>query len=312
MSNEHEALKPCPFCGAPAKCCSIGDDDPSNAGGDVIVCTRCQASSHVEFGRKENLVSRWNTRVSTPEVERNAVPDEARGWKCNNCQTVFTSLQQERKSDDANGGAICPYCKAHGQYTYPYDLHKGDPCQGCGIAHDDVPVGPCTPKRATPSPSTDTLVERDSTGRLPGEPFDPAKPIAIARELDTLERLEARRKYAAEVEGDSDNPLRVAKANAILRGEHDDEIVIGREPNQAPMTDTLERREAIARIIDPVAWKTREAHLREVSIWQNRHDPAALAARYAEDAVRIVEPSLAKANAILALTTSPRVDEGQK
>jgi Lar family restriction alleviation protein len=61
MSNE---LKSCPFCGAAARRLTIGDDEPNNAGGDVIVCTACQASSHVEFGRKENLVSRWNTRTS--------------------------------------------------------------------------------------------------------------------------------------------------------------------------------------------------------------------------------------------------------
>lgn len=58
-----EALLPCPFCGGHPERFTIGDEEPNNAGGDVIVCTRCQASSHVEFGRKENLVSRWNTRT---------------------------------------------------------------------------------------------------------------------------------------------------------------------------------------------------------------------------------------------------------
>lgn len=57
-------LMPCPFCGGEAERITIGDDEPNNAGGDVICCTRCQASSHVEFGRKENLVSIWNTRPS--------------------------------------------------------------------------------------------------------------------------------------------------------------------------------------------------------------------------------------------------------
>lgn len=61
---ERVALKPCPFCGGEAKRFTIGDDEPNNAGGDVISCTRCGASSHVEFGRKENLVSRWNTRAA--------------------------------------------------------------------------------------------------------------------------------------------------------------------------------------------------------------------------------------------------------
>lgn len=56
-------IKSCPFCGGEAERFTIGDDEPSNAGGDVITCTKCGASSHVEFGRKENLVSRWNTRT---------------------------------------------------------------------------------------------------------------------------------------------------------------------------------------------------------------------------------------------------------
>jgi Lar family restriction alleviation protein len=56
-------LKPCPFCGGEAKRITIGENEPSNAGGDIIFCTRCQACSHVEFGRKENLVDRWNTRA---------------------------------------------------------------------------------------------------------------------------------------------------------------------------------------------------------------------------------------------------------
>lgn len=57
-----EALKPCPFCGGDAKRFTLDDGD--NAGGDVIQCMGvCGASSHVEFGRKENLVSLWNTRA---------------------------------------------------------------------------------------------------------------------------------------------------------------------------------------------------------------------------------------------------------
>lgn len=59
-----EVLLPCPFCGGEAERYTISEDEPDNAGGDVIACTRCQASSHVEFGRKENLVSCWNSRLS--------------------------------------------------------------------------------------------------------------------------------------------------------------------------------------------------------------------------------------------------------
>lgn len=71
--SDARALKPCPFCGADAERFTIGEDEPNNAGGDVIVCTRCQASSHVEFGYKENLVDSWNRRA-TPPASDAAVP----------------------------------------------------------------------------------------------------------------------------------------------------------------------------------------------------------------------------------------------
>jgi hypothetical protein len=68
------------------------------------------------------------------------------GWKCNCCTTVFTAHQEARLPDDDNGGAKCPHCKAHGQYTYRFDLHVGDPCDNCGTPHDDVMPGPCLGK----------------------------------------------------------------------------------------------------------------------------------------------------------------------
>jgi Lar family restriction alleviation protein len=78
-STDQVELLPCPFCGGEAKRFTIGDDEPNNAGGDVICCTRCQASSHVEFGRKENLVSLWNTRAAIAAVgdEWRTEPTEA-------------------------------------------------------------------------------------------------------------------------------------------------------------------------------------------------------------------------------------------
>ena len=39
-------------------------------------------------------------------------------------------------------------CPGHGG---PMPKHFGDPCVHCGIAHDDVPVGPCVPNRRTPN-----------------------------------------------------------------------------------------------------------------------------------------------------------------
>lgn len=67
MTNDQtvtQALEPCPFCGGEARRFTIGENEPENAGGDVISCTKCGASSHVEFGRKENLVDRWNHRTA--------------------------------------------------------------------------------------------------------------------------------------------------------------------------------------------------------------------------------------------------------
>ena len=67
-------LKPCPFCGGEAVRQTLPSDEFGNDGGDVIECEKCLTSSHVEFGRKENLVSAWNTRApvdyaALPEVQ---------------------------------------------------------------------------------------------------------------------------------------------------------------------------------------------------------------------------------------------------
>ena len=61
MSDE---LKPCPFCGGMAEIVEI--DEGENAGGSCVCCTKCLASSNVEFGFKENFFSNWNRRVQTP------------------------------------------------------------------------------------------------------------------------------------------------------------------------------------------------------------------------------------------------------
>ncbi len=79
MADTVSELLPCPFCGGEARRFTIGSEEPANAGGDVIACTRCQASSHVEFGRKENLVSRWNTRTSTQPAPAKGKSRKRRG-----------------------------------------------------------------------------------------------------------------------------------------------------------------------------------------------------------------------------------------
>ncbi len=57
-------LLPCPFCGGKAQQLTIEQDNDPHFGGDVITCTECGASSHVEFGFKENLKSAWNSRAA--------------------------------------------------------------------------------------------------------------------------------------------------------------------------------------------------------------------------------------------------------
>lgn len=53
-------LKPC-WCGGAARRVDI-DDESENAGASFIECTRCGNTTNLEFGRKENLLDRWNTR----------------------------------------------------------------------------------------------------------------------------------------------------------------------------------------------------------------------------------------------------------
>ncbi|EPL1955164.1 hypothetical protein JRB55_004177 [Citrobacter freundii] len=64
VPNSENGLMPCPFCGGKAHQLTIEQDDDPHFGGDVITCTECWASSHVEFGFKENLKSAWNSRTA--------------------------------------------------------------------------------------------------------------------------------------------------------------------------------------------------------------------------------------------------------
>lgn len=64
----NEELKPCPFCGGDAEIVNI--EEGENAGGSCVCCTRCMASSNVEFEFKENFVSNWNRRAYLSTVEK--------------------------------------------------------------------------------------------------------------------------------------------------------------------------------------------------------------------------------------------------
>lgn len=91
----YEDLKPCPFCGGEAERITL--EDRENFGGDVITCTKCQASSHVEFGRKENLVNSWNRREAITALEAELTKQkhrheaELRVWNDN-----YATLEAER------------------------------------------------------------------------------------------------------------------------------------------------------------------------------------------------------------------------
>ena len=60
-ATDAPALKNCPFCGGKAERVDIEDGD--NAGGSFVHCTKCDASSNVEFEFKENFISNWNRRT---------------------------------------------------------------------------------------------------------------------------------------------------------------------------------------------------------------------------------------------------------
>lgn len=64
--DELVELLPCPFCGGDAVREDIPADDTNNenAGASYITCKTCWASTRLEFGRKENLRSAWNTRAA--------------------------------------------------------------------------------------------------------------------------------------------------------------------------------------------------------------------------------------------------------
>ncbi|MBJ9110076.1 Lar family restriction alleviation protein [Citrobacter sp. FDAARGOS_156] len=71
-------LMPCPFCGGKAHQLTIEQDNDPHFGGDVITCTECGASSHVEFGFKENLKSAWNSRATMLQAGNSPVSPD--GW----------------------------------------------------------------------------------------------------------------------------------------------------------------------------------------------------------------------------------------
>lgn len=54
-------IAPCPFCGGAAERVDI-EEPGDNFGGSYIGCTQCNASSQIQFDRKETLERIWNAR----------------------------------------------------------------------------------------------------------------------------------------------------------------------------------------------------------------------------------------------------------
>ena len=131
------ALLPCPFCGGEAERITIGDDEPSNAGGDVVSCRKCHASSHVEFGSKENLVSAWNRRAT----------DTA------------------RQEGIALGLAMAKACKRYDVFFEEMTIEPDD--DGTWIEHSDIPDPPIPPHVAAARVLLDMAPNRDGLHVLP-------------------------------------------------------------------------------------------------------------------------------------------------
>lgn len=114
MPGDQELL-PCPFCGGKAEVVEI--DDGENAGGSCVSCTRCQASSNVEFEFKENFVSNWNRRAA-PEPVKNSPENE--------------HVRPDLLSEAGLRGAVARTC-----------CYWADPVKN-GTCHDNYCVGRCS------------------------------------------------------------------------------------------------------------------------------------------------------------------------
>ena len=106
-------LMPCPFCGGKAHQLTIEQDDDPHFGGDVITCTECWASSHVEFGFKENLKSAWNSRTAMlqagnhTEQHLNMVDHSGDANEKVDCRLTFDQwLSQQNEPIDVDCGCV--------------------------------------------------------------------------------------------------------------------------------------------------------------------------------------------------------------
>lgn len=96
---EGPELLPCPFCGGGAERQALPDDEFGNGSAYLIACKRCLASSHVEFGYKENLVSAWNRRA---DLAAPSAPAEVEGLGSHRDNIIHTLRQFDDGHTDAD------------------------------------------------------------------------------------------------------------------------------------------------------------------------------------------------------------------
>lgn len=102
-----EDLNPCPFCGGEAAWEDIpAGEDIENAGASYITCTRCWACTRLEFGRKENLASSWNSRATAGELQ--ALIDE--NERLREANGILEDALQE-VGDDYPGSSCQEWCQ---------------------------------------------------------------------------------------------------------------------------------------------------------------------------------------------------------
>lgn len=71
------------------------------------------------------------------------------------------------------------------------------------------------------------------------------------------------------------------------------------------LADENPRRVAIARIVDPMAWACHDGNVSTAARWEAYGEPKLGSARLRHEAREAVAPSLAKADAIMALEPEP-------
>lgn len=172
MSDE-TMLKPCPFCGGEPEIIHI--DEGENAGGSCVCCTKCQASSNVEFEFKENFVSNWNRR-STPSTRDEVEPTEA-------MVEAFRDWYALHRGRPILKGAARRVVRRILAAAPPSPPHP-KACKGCGHV-GPVPADKiaCCPdgKRYDPTPT------RDGVGPVAGEVVAWVSPEQLAAHTDRPE-----------------------------------------------------------------------------------------------------------------------------